>query len=370
MTSRFVSVLGAAAIAAAFASAATAGSGGSWKAFRDPTVQDFGHQWSKVGDPHNDPFVYDPPSPFVPPRNVGRTNYKYRIMTREVTVGEWFEFVEAYAPYMNPNAAGSNQLLGGNLLIRFDGFSNGIPQYTLNEANANLPMIAGWRFAARFANWMHNDQADAASAFEAGVYDTSTFGQVPGPGGVGNVYTDQQERSEGARFWIPSTDEWKKAGHWDPNRYGYGEGGWWEYPITSDAAPVSGEPGLGGQTNAGTFPPGQTPPLDVGSYPDVQSPWGLLDVSGGAHEWMEEFVDPERPTARYADGTSIYFPSIPAQHDILALFGSLSPIQTAGVRLASIIPSPSPFLVVGGFAAFLLRRHRNASGPERRVAWI
>ncbi|MBL0922401.1 MAG: hypothetical protein IBJ10_09780, partial [Phycisphaerales bacterium] len=164
------------------------------------------------------------------------------------------------------------------------------------------------------------------------------------------VYTDQQERSEGARFWIPSTHEWKKAGHWDPNRYGEGapgdQGGWWEYPITSDAAPVSGEPGLGGQTNAGAFPPGQTPPFNVGSYPHVQSPWGLLDVSGGAHEWMEEFVDPDRPNSRFSSVTSIYFPSTPALHDILALFGSLGPVQTAGVRLASVIPSPSPIAVL------------------------
>ncbi|MBL0922666.1 MAG: hypothetical protein IBJ10_11145, partial [Phycisphaerales bacterium] len=137
------------AAAALTTSAAIAGSGGGWKAFRDPTVQDFGHQWSKVGDPGNAPFIYDDPSPFVPPRNAGRTNYKYRIMTREVTVREWFGFVQAYAPYVAFGTAQSPGLLGD--LIQYHGYSNGLPQYSLPEQNANKPMRASWRMAARFA---------------------------------------------------------------------------------------------------------------------------------------------------------------------------------------------------------------------------
>ncbi|MBL0922659.1 MAG: hypothetical protein IBJ10_11110, partial [Phycisphaerales bacterium] len=139
----------AAALTTSAAMAGAAGSGGTWKAFRDPTVQDHGFQWSRVGDPHNTPFVYDDPSIFIPPRDMGRTNYKYRIMTREVTVREWFGFVQAYAPYVAFGTAQSSGLLGD--LIQYHGYSNGLPQYSLPEQNANKPMRASWRMAARFA---------------------------------------------------------------------------------------------------------------------------------------------------------------------------------------------------------------------------
>ncbi|MBL0921461.1 MAG: SUMF1/EgtB/PvdO family nonheme iron enzyme, partial [Phycisphaerales bacterium] len=330
--------------------------GGGWKAFRDPTVQDHGFQWSKVGDPGNPSHFFDHPTPGEPDRPVGRVNYKYRIMTREVTVREWFEFVQAYAPYVAQNAAGSSQLLGGNNLIRFHGFVNGVPQYSLVEANANLPMIAGWRFAARFANWLNADKADAAWAFESGAYDTSTFGTTVNEYGI-NVITDQRERSEGARFFLPTFDEWTKAGHWDPNRYG--KGGWWLYPTTSDTAPVSGHPDFGGETNGGPFPPGQPRPFDVGSYPYVQSPWGLLDLSGGASEWMEDVNFPGSPSGRLVAGSSIYATILdPAYFDFLGRATGTGPNSEYGVRLASIIPSPGTGSGLVAVSVFLLNRRR------------
>ncbi|MBL0922675.1 MAG: SUMF1/EgtB/PvdO family nonheme iron enzyme, partial [Phycisphaerales bacterium] len=233
--------------------------------------------------------------------------------------------------------------------------------------NANKPMRASWRMAARFANWLHNDQADAAWAFETGAYDTSTFGTTQNEHGI-NVLTDQQQRSEGARFFIPTADEWKKAGFYDPNRYGEEDGGWWLYPTTSDTAPYAAAPEFGGETNGGPFPPGQIRPLDVGSYPHVQSPWGLLDVSGGAHEWMEDFQNPAVPSSRLAGGTSIYFPSPTEVGDHLTVLGGLSPADLTGIRLASVIPSPSPIAVLAVGFSCLFRRHRHEEVPSRERA--
>ena len=45
-----------------------------------------------------------------------------------------------------------------------------------------------------------------------------------------------------ASGWIPTQDEWMKAAHYDPNRYGAGQGGWWLYSHRSDVAPVPGVP--------------------------------------------------------------------------------------------------------------------------------
>ena len=344
--------------AAAALSAASLAYADGWKAFRDPSVQDFGHQWSKVGDPHNTPYVYDDPSPSVPPVNKGRVHYKHRIMTREVTVGEWFEFVQVYRHYIHPQSANTPGFTGS--LIHFDGFAGGVPQYHILGDNHDVPVAVSWRYAARFTNWLHNDKADEASAFESGVYDTSTFGQAQNDQGI-NYITDQQARSEGARYFIPTFDEWTKAGHWDPNRYGEGDGGWWLYPTTSDTVPVTGHPDFGGETNGGPFPPGQTRPLDAGSYPDVQSPWGLLDVSGGAHEWMEDvggFVGVGMPQQRLIAGSSIYNPGpLPEFLDYVGRFSRVSPTQLSGVRLASVIPAPgSVVMLVMGFSCSQRRR--------------
>jgi len=333
---------------------------GAWKAFRDLTVQDFGHQWSTVSDPHNHAYVYDDPTPGNPDRWIGRTNYKYRVMTREVTVREWFDFVQTYAPYVHSDARASQQFIGTNGFIQYQGLSGGVPQYSMEQQFGDVPIQVGWRFAARYANYLHNDQADAAWAFETGAYDTSTFGTTQNEMGA-NVLTDQRERSEGARFWIPFYDEWTKAGHWDPDRYGEGEGGWWQYPTTGDTAPIPGAPDQGGQTNGGTFPVGQARPIDAGSFPDELSPWGLLDVSGGAHEWLEDIWSPLVPNRRLTGGSSIYLTALdPALYDVLGRHRPLSPTSFGGVRLASVVPSPGAIAALFALGATSCRRRRNA----------
>ncbi len=37
--------------------------------------------------------------------------------------------------------------------------------------------------------------------------------------------------------------------------------------------------------------------------PESQSPWGLLDLSGGAQEWTEEFISPGTPRGRALKGS-------------------------------------------------------------------
>src|SRR5690606_10906951 len=69
-----------------------------------------------------------------------------------------------------------------------------------------------------------------------------------------------------------------------------GAGGWWEYSNGTKTPYVYGPPSIG-EANAGWDDrdfPGQNPGMvPLGAYPDVMSPWGLLDVAGGMHEWTE-----------------------------------------------------------------------------------
>src|SRR5690606_20365357 len=114
--------------------------------------------------------------------------------------------------------------------------------------------------------------------------DTSTFHTNPD-----GTITDQPTRSPGARFWIPSFDEWVKGGYYDPDRYGEGEPGYWLHPGRSQTPLVSGLPWEGGETNGGVdLLVSHDPARNVGSYPHVRSAWGLMDISGGATEWIEQ----------------------------------------------------------------------------------
>lgn len=319
-------------------------------------LPDYGHQWSVVTG-INAPTQTVPTAGFPQGRTINTVNYDYRIMTREVTNAEWLDFVQAFAPHLNTTGVSDidTQFTGGSL--ERVGYANGVPQYAILSGRANRPTLPGWRFTARFANWLHNGKPTAASspggvvpisAFSSGAYDTSTFGATTVPPGV-TVLTDQSARSEGARFWIPNMHEWVKAMYWDPDRNGLGQAGYWAYPITSDTAPIPGDPALGGQTNTGTFPQGHARPLDVGSYASVMSPWGLLDGSGGATEWLEDLNNATFPQQRLIAGSRFTSTLPPEVADELGRFATQSPFFSGvGIRLASmVVPSPGVVLTLG-----------------------
>lgn len=252
-------------------------------------------QWATVGSPGNAPYAYDDGE--GNPLTVGRVDYEYSILRTEVTAAMWLEFVNAYAPYVAPEYTTNLEFRSTQIGYASDG-QGGIV-YTLNPARAQLPVEVGWRFAARFANWLHNGKADTRDAFESGAYDAATF--VPDHSGP---ISDQVSRSPGSRFWIPSFDEWTKAAFFDANRYGSGNPGYWSYSNKSDSLPIPGPPGVG-ETSAGwDFGIALNPP--VGAYSYVQSPWGLWDLSGGASEWNESL---SLPLWRGVQGTRAEMPA-------------------------------------------------------------
>ncbi len=209
---------------------------------------------------------------FRPDLSFGAVDYEFQITKSPVTVEQWFEFVDVYKDFTESR---SQDFIGSGSFFTPEDviFSIRPPQ---------SPIEVSWRFAARYMNWLHNGKAIEASAFESGVYDTSTFGQTA-PG----VFTDQREPSAGSKFWIPRNDEWVKAVYYDPNRYGEGFEGYWEYPDGGAEPLIGGLPEDGGETDASGVPI-LGPPLDVGSYPHVQSPYGLLDVAGAVREFLTD----------------------------------------------------------------------------------
>ncbi|MCL4221288.1 MAG: SUMF1/EgtB/PvdO family nonheme iron enzyme [Phycisphaerales bacterium] len=286
-------------------------------------VPDYGHDFVVIGDPGNRPVNQEEGPRFYPPYateplSVGSVNYRYRMARTEVTVGQWLDFVNAYARYYD---GPTNWSEFTSTWIVYD---HGSEQYRALAGTENYAANMGWRYAARYCNWLQNGQSLDQAAFESGAYDTSTFGENPD-----GSFTDQLHHSPDALFWIPTLDEWTKAMHWDPSKND-GEGGYWRYPTSSDGAPIPGAPGSG-ETNAGT---GEF--YDVGAYADAMSPWGLLDGSGGLSELLEDTE--QQRLSRYARGSSwsrsVYFDQIDALlTDSVGFSGD-------GLRLASAVPPP------------------------------
>jgi len=259
---------------------------------------------------------------------VGEVGYEYRIARTELTAGDYLEFVRAYEPYWDGPAI-DRDFIGSFIAAQNpfpgEGESAG---YFLQPDAVNIPTDLSWEFAARYVNWLHNDQRPEREAFESGAYDTSTFITIDG------VAQHQLTRSPGARFWIPSADELVKASYYDPNRYGPGEEGYWRYPDQGDEPLV---PGVETNVSAqfGVIQP-------VGSFPEVQSFYGLLDGSGGMREWTETVTFSGRQNVRltfgsdYLTGLSGFGDRVDAPSS-----GNVTSATGRGLRIALLVPSPS-----------------------------
>lgn len=301
----------------------------------------------------------------------GAVNYEFRIGRMEVTTAQWVEFFNA--AYDRPASERLPHLLPPDVWGAVPTTPNtpGGQRWRVPAGNENrLVGNISWRMAAMLCNWYHNNKSTDRAAFLSGAYDVSTFG-FTGP--ANNIFTDQAERSPGARYFIPTYDEWMKAAHYDPNRNGPNQGGWWRYSISSDTLPVYGPPGatvngLATQANALGFG-GPIPPEEVllGAYPNAVSPWGLLDVAGGTSEWTESIRTTSAGTRfRLFDGSSFLRSFTPSSSaDSIAIRGGEYPdlsLFDYGFRIASVVPAPSAASIV---AALLLANRRRRGDSSR-----
>ncbi|MBL4698445.1 MAG: SUMF1/EgtB/PvdO family nonheme iron enzyme [Phycisphaerales bacterium] len=293
---------------------------------------DYGINFVTIGDPGNrDTNEFE--VPLGPDDRIGGVEYKYRMAITEVTVAQHLEFVAAYYPIYVKNTGspvGTGQFTGLSIRAAFGQIH--IRAGHIPEA----PTDIGWEYAARYVNWLHNGKIIEEWAFESGVFDTSTFVQDDD----GN-WLHQEVHTPGARYRMPTANEWLKAAYWDPEK-SIGEGGYWRYQNSSDIEPRPGLPSEGGERNAGEDN-NDVYPLAVGSYPSVMSPWGVLDMAGGESEFFETV--PESGNNRSQRGTggsnynNAYYDDI-FSPDIIGYYVNTSIFAIAGFRLVS--PSPAP----------------------------
>lgn len=274
--------------------------------------------------------------PAMPWLEIGAVDHRYRIMRTHVSVAQYLEFVNAYAPFwqgdpLNPDLFGFwGQPVQG---------PGGKWTYVPRLGSSDFAARVRWDMAARYCNWLHNGKANVAAAFESGVYDSSTFKHGPG------WWSHQVEPSEGALFWMPSLDEFTKAAYYDPDRYGLGQEGYWQYPDASDEPLTKGLPRQGGET-IGDLLGERNPNFGLGAwplgmYPHVQSPWGLIDVSATVRDYTST-TGQLYGYASVAGGGSMSGHPIYAYDDRIDMNPGEPIIASwGGIRLASVVPSPS-----------------------------
>ncbi len=307
------------------------------------TPPDYGFNWATIGDPGNRATLDSELGFATTNQYLGSVNYEYRMATTEVTVGQYFEFAQVYAPYYTANTGndlGFPDFLGWDIRLAWGDIS------IRSGVSLNKPISMGWEYAARYVNWLHNGKVNAEWAFETGVYDTSTFTQNPD-----GSWNHQVTRNPDAKFWLPTRDEWTKAGYWDPE-LNDGEGGYHLFPNGSSEQSMPET-----ERNAGN---GSEYPLDVGSFPDVMSPWGILDMQGGVSEWTESVFnsDLQRRFMMGSNSWDTAYGELLAG-DMLGRMGAGSVFGPAGgIRLVSVIPAPSTFVSFGFCFVFTSRRKR------------
>lgn len=238
-----------------------------------------------------------------------------------------------------------------------NGFTNG----TLGAGAANQPATSiTWYQAAAFVNWLNTSQGYAAAyKLDAGATAMTLWQPTDAGYNASNLY-----RNANAHYFLPSEDEWYKAGYYDPPTNG-GAGGYWQYATGSNAAPAAVASGTAAGKAVYNQPAVQGPAAvnNAGGL----SPYGTMAQSGNVYEWQEGAYDGDNNAASENRafrngpwGSNEGF----LQSSFRGQISGLSPASSGaavGFRVASF-PEPSCILLVfGSGLMFLARRRRRSS---------
>jgi len=310
-----------------------------------------------VGNPGNAPDTrYEP-------NGVGGVDYAYSIGKFEITAGQYAEFLNAVADTDLYWLYDTRMWSEYGCLIERTGSPNSYA-YSAVPTLEDIPVnFVSWASAARFCNWLENGQPTGAQDLT-----TTEDGSYYLNGALSDYDLFAATRKEGARWVIPTADEWYKAAYHKNDGV---TGNYFDYPTSSDSTPsndwINPDPG-----NNATFAdddytvdwPHQTP---VGAHENSESPYGTFDQGGNVFEWNETtFYDQAR---MYRGGAW----SSPHGH-MLSSYCRYSDHNTdawdhTGFRVA-YIPEPATLalLAFGGLALLRRRRTDKPHNPMSRSA--
>jgi formylglycine-generating enzyme required for sulfatase activity len=227
---------------------------------------------------------------YGPDRICGSVGYTYNIGKYEVTAGQYTGFlnavagVDTYGLYNTSMWSSSS----GCKIERFAGSGTvGDPyQYHVAGDWASRPVSdVSWGDAARFANWLHNNQptgTQGLSTTEDGAYYLD--------GATSDAQLMAVNRESDWKWAITSEDEWYKAAYHKNDGV---TGNYFDYPTSNDSVPsndlINPDPGNnanyyrgGGYTTGSPYYR-----TEVGEFENSDSPYGTFDQGGNVYEWNE-----------------------------------------------------------------------------------
>jgi formylglycine-generating enzyme len=223
----------------------------------------------------------------------GEVPYEYSIGKYEVTLAQYAAFLNAVAATDVHNLYNASMATDLNIAgITQNGASPNFTYSVIGDGARPVTYVS-WFDAARFCNWLHNGRpsgAQDATTTENGAYPLN--GATSG----GLTIT----RNPGAKFWIPSEDEWYKAAYHQPSGQLGDIDDYWLYPTRSNTVPGNTIGASANHANfftsvfsvtqSGSFDSNQNYLTAVGSYPGSASFYGTFDQGGNVFEWNDAVI--------------------------------------------------------------------------------
>jgi len=225
----------------------------------------------------------------------GAVPYEYQIGKYEVTLAQYAAFLNAVASTDAFGLYNANMATDLNIAGITRSGSSGNLTYSVIGTGTRPVTYVSWFEAARFCNWLHNGRPTGlqdADTTERGAYtlDGATSGGL-------DIIVNR-----GAKYWIPSEDEWYKAAYHQPS----GESGdwdnYWLYPTKNNAvpgntigvAPPSNHANFFNRvfsaTQSVSYSDSQNYLTAVGSYPGSAGFYGTFDQGGNVYEWTDAVI--------------------------------------------------------------------------------
>lgn len=223
----------------------------------------------------------------------GRVNYEYYMARTELSNASYCRFLNAVASIEDPfglyDINMSTGACGGINRIKKDGKY----VYECKANYGNRPVVyVNYYDICRYANWLHygcpatgkSEIGTTEGTADKGAYDTTDFEEVRS--GEKSAYESFGKRNKGAKYWIPSDDEWYKAAYYDPQRTGNRK--YHDYPTRTSDAPspsqanymVDNHLSLGGDRL-------YLAPVD--SFQNAPGYYGTLQQGGNVWEFTEDW---------------------------------------------------------------------------------
>ena len=223
----------------------------------------------------------------------------FAIATHEVTLDQYTAFLNAVAATDTYSLYNTHMETVQNTAgISRTGMS-GSYVYAVIGSGAHPVVNLTFYDAVRFVNWLHNGQGTGDT--ETGAY--TLLGGTATPSNGPTV-----TRNTGAKYWIPSENEWYKAAYYQPFAAGGDFDGYWLFPTRSNDIPNSRngsvsdansanfyrddgiENGFNGGyavTNTTVYDGTQNYLTDVGAFTQAASYYGTFDQAGNVWEWHD-----------------------------------------------------------------------------------